>query len=315
MTVIPTTTGEIPFKAPGTDKPCKTWYKIVGDIESSDKTPLITLHGGPGAGYNYLTPLIDIYTQYKIPVIFYDQIGCGQSTHFPERMGDNDFWTFDLFLSELDNLIDTLGLREKGFYLLGQSWGGVLAGICATSRLKGLKKVIIASGPASLPLYVKGTKRLLSRLPEEVRKVLEEADRKGDYESPEYEKAAGVYYDRHVCRLEHPYPEDLQASFENLKADPSSYITVQGPSEFVITGWIKDWEGWQDAHKVEVDTLLLNAKYDEVTDICVEPWFRHIPRIKWVTFENSSHMAHWEERERYMQVVGEFLASSGQNVR
>ncbi|KAM7208550.1 L-amino acid amidase [Naviculisporaceae sp. PSN 640] len=312
MAASPIYRREISFHAPGADGkpgPCKTWYKVVGDLSSSTHPPLITLHGGPGAGHNYLLPLIDLYTAHKIPIIFYDQIGCGKSTHFPEKMGDNDFWTFDLYLAELDNLIDTLGIREKGFYILGQSWGGVLAGLCATRRLKGLKKVVIASGPASLPLYVKGTKSLLAELPEDVRKVLEDADKTGNYEGEEYEKAAGVFYDRHVCRLGQPYPEDLQAAFENLKEDPTSYITVQGPSEFVITGWIKDWEGWQDAYKVEVDTLLLNGRYDEVTDICVEPWFKYIPRIKWVTFENSSHMAHWEERERYMRVVGEFLST------
>lgn len=198
----------------------------VGDLSSSDRLPLITLHGGPGAGHNYLTPLIDLYTQLKIPIVFYDQVGCGNSTHFPEKLGDNNLWTFDLFLSELDNLIDTLGLRERGFYLLGQSWGGVLAGICACRRLKGLKKVIIASAPASLPLYMKGVKGLLAELPEEVRKALEEADRTGDYESEEYEKAAAVFYGRHVCRLDHPYPQDLQASFGNLKTDPTFYITV-----------------------------------------------------------------------------------------
>ena len=78
----------------------------------------------------------------------------------------------------------------------------------------------------------------------------------------------------------------------------------------MIIGSIKDWEGWQDAHKIEVETLLINGRYDEVTDLCVEPWFRHIPKIKWVTFENSSHMVHWEERERYIQLCGEFLRGS-----
>ncbi|KAK4182078.1 Alpha/Beta hydrolase protein [Podospora australis] len=139
MTDLPVTEGEIFFNAPGAGKPCKTWYKIVGNLQSSS-VPLIALHGGPGAGHNYLLSLTDLYRDHGIPVIFYDQIGCGRSTHFQEKMGDTSFWTFDLYLAELDNLIDHLNVREKGFYLLGQSWGGVLTGIYASLRPKGLQK-------------------------------------------------------------------------------------------------------------------------------------------------------------------------------
>ncbi|KAK3312558.1 Alpha/Beta hydrolase protein [Apodospora peruviana] len=302
---LSTTEGEVAFAAPGADKPCKTWYKVVGSLDS-DRLPLIALHGGPGAGHEYLSPLTDLHRDYGIPIIFYDQVGCGRSTHFPEKMGDVEFWSFNLFTQELDNLIDTLNLREKGFYLLGQSWGGLLCGLYASRRPKGLQKAIVASGPASMPLYVEGVNRLLAQLPSNVRKVLEEGERTGDRESSEYEKAAAVFYSRHVCRLD-AKPDDVQAAFKNLKEDPTAYLTIQGPSEFVITGSMKEWEGWQDAHNIEVDTLLLNGRYDEVTDLCMSPWFSYIPRVKWITLENSAHLAHWEDRERYIQVCGDFL--------
>lgn len=76
----------------------------------------------------------------------------------------------------------------------------------------------------------------------------------------------------------------------------------------MIVGSFKDWEGWREAHKIEVQTLLLNGRYDEATDQCIKPWFNHIPKVKWVTLENSSHMAHFEERDRFVQLVGEFLS-------
>jgi L-proline amide hydrolase len=81
----------------------------------------------------------------------------------------------------------------------------------------------------------------------------------------------------------------------------------QGPSEFTITGNLKDWEGWKDSHQIEVPTLLLNGRYDEVRDACVEPWFRTIPKVKWVTLEKSAHMTHYEERERFMELCKGFL--------
>ncbi|KAK4182773.1 Alpha/Beta hydrolase protein, partial [Podospora australis] len=144
--------------------------------------------------------------------------------------------------------------------------------------------------------------------PPDVRETLEECERRGDYESAEYEKASAVFYSRHVCRLD-PLLEEVEAAFRNLKEDPTSYLTIQGPSEFVIVGSLKNWEGWQDAHKIEVETLLLNGGHDEVTDRAMEPWFKHIPKekVKWVKFEDASHMAHWEEREKFMSICGGFL--------
>ncbi|KAI0414008.1 Alpha/Beta hydrolase protein [Xylaria grammica] len=306
MTTIPTKEGEVAFEAPGAAKETKTWYKILGDLTTSSEPPLVALHGGPGAGHEYLSPLTDLYRQYGIPIVYYDQIGCGRSTHFQERMGDESFWTFDLFIRELDNLVDHLQLRDRGFYLLGQSWGGMLGGAYAALRPRGLKKIVLSGAPGSIPLLAQGARDLLASLPEHTRATLAECDRKGDHESQEFQQASKVFYDRHVCRLD-PYPEDVMCAFKNLKEDPTAYMTMQGPSEFIIVGTFKDWEGWKEGHKIEAQALLINGQYDEATDLCVQPWFSSIPKVKWVTIEGASHMVHWEQRERYIQVVGGFL--------
>lgn len=145
--------GEIPFDIPQAGKPCYTWYKIVGELNPSTRksntTPLITLHGGPGACHEMLSPLADLNEKYGIPVIFYDQIGNGKSTHLREKAGDETFWIEELFVKELDNLIDYLGIRS-GFDLYGQSWGGLLASRYATLQRKGLRKLIIADASASV---------------------------------------------------------------------------------------------------------------------------------------------------------------------
>ncbi|KAK0710427.1 Alpha/Beta hydrolase protein [Apiosordaria backusii] len=243
------------------------------------------------ATHEYLLSLTDLYSTHNIPLIFYDQIGCGRSTHYRDKIADITFWTIDLFLNELDNLIDCLNLRERGFYLLGQSWGGMLAGVYAACKPRGLKKMIIASAPGSMPGY-----------------TIRECETNGDYESVKYKKAMGVWYRRHVCQVE-PMPEEVRSVMRRLGEDSTSYLTLQGPSEFTVTGSLKDWEGWKDAHNIEVKTLVLNGKYDEVTDKAIEPWVKHIPKdkVKWIKFEESSHMAHWEERERFMEVCAEFL--------
>ena len=171
--------------------------------------------------------------------MFYDQIGCGKSTHLRDKIRDESFWTFDLFIAQLDSLIDHLQLRSKGFYLLGQSWGGMLAGMYAARRPEGLKKLIIAGSPASFPLFVEGGKRLRAQLPLDIQEILEEGDRTGQLDTPEYERASGVFYKNYVCRVD-PMPQPVQKAFENLKDDPTAYITMQGPSEIVVDGSLKD---------------------------------------------------------------------------
>ncbi|KAI1372109.1 proline-specific peptidase [Hypoxylon crocopeplum] len=307
MSAHPTSEGEVAFDAPSAGKPCKTWFKIVGSLKESATPPIIALHGGPGAGHDYLVSLIDLYEKHGIPLMLYDQIGCGRSTHLPEKLGDETFWTVDLFIQELDNLVDHLGLRERGFHIVGQSWGGMLGGSYAARRPQGLRRIVLSGAPASMPLYKQACKIRLAELPEDVCKTLEECDKRGDHDSPEFKEAAGVFIKRYVCRLD-PMPEPIQHTFKNLKEDSTAYTTMQGHSEFDTVGTLRDWEGWKDAQNIEAETLLLNGKYDEVMDFVMEPWFAAINKVKWVTLENSSHTSMWEDRERYMQLVGDFLS-------
>ncbi len=223
MATHPSTEGEIALDVPQAGKPCKTWYKAVGDLDEASKAPIIALHGGPGSGHDYMVALIELYEKRGIPIIFYDQIGCGRSTHFPEKMGDEEFWTFDLFIRELDNLIDHLNLRNTGFHLVGQSWGGMLAAAYAARQPVGLKKMVLSSSPASMPLYNESCKRRLAELPPKTREVLESHEI--DHSSPEFKEASDVFMKTFVCHLD-PVPEPVQRAWKNLKENPSAYSTM-----------------------------------------------------------------------------------------
>jgi L-proline amide hydrolase len=76
----------------------------------------------------------------------------------------------------------------------------------------------------------------------------------------------------------------------------------------VSTGNLKDWSAIEEAHKITAPTLLINGKYDEVQDVAVAPFFEQIAKVRWVTLEQSSHMGHFEERTRFMEIVGGFLS-------
>ena len=90
-----------------------------------------------------------------------------------------------------------------------------------------------------------------------------------------------------------------------INADCLSYR--YGPSELISTGNLKTWSAVEEAHKIMVPTLLINGRYDEVQDVAVAPFFKRISKVRWVTLEKSSHMGHFEERERFMEIVGQFL--------
>jgi pimeloyl-ACP methyl ester carboxylesterase len=122
----------------------------------------------------------------------------------------------------------------------------------------------------------------------------------------EYQEAILVFYRRHVCRVD-PWPECVRRTFEKLDQYPEVYHTMNGPSEFYVIGTLKTWDITDRLHEINVPTLLLSGRYDEATPIIVETIHRSIPGSEWIIFENSSHMPHVEETDRYLQVLDRFL--------
>lgn len=186
--------GTVKFHLPSlpADKECYTWFKIVGDLTSS-AVPLVILHGGPGACHNYLLNLSLLASRHGIPVVFYDQLGNGLSTHIREKRLDADFWTPDLLLDELQNLLSHLGLGGRGgreYDLLGQSWGGMMGSMWASRRPIGLRRIIISNSPASMSLWVSSCRKWQQLLPEKLRNAIEKGEREKDYDSEEYKEVS-----------------------------------------------------------------------------------------------------------------------------
>jgi L-proline amide hydrolase len=278
----------------------KTWYRITGDI-GGQKLPLVVLHGGPGGAHNYLEALQGLATQGRA-VIHYDQLGCGLSTHLPEKGAD--FWTPQLFIDELNSLLKHLRI-DPAYHVLGQSWGGMLAAEFAVTRPKGLTALVIANSPASMVTWVEEANRLREALPREVQAMLLRHEKAGTTSDPEYVKATRVFYDRHLCRV--PWPEGVAQSFAQIEKDPTVYHTMNGPSEFHVIGTLKNWTIEDRLGRIEVPTLVISGRHDEATEACVRPYAERIKGARWEIFENSSHLPHVEETERYLQVVGKFL--------
>ncbi len=279
----------------------ETWYRVTGDL-TPGKPPIFILHGGPGAAHNYVDAYKLLANDGRA-VVHYDQLGCGNSTVLLHKGGD--FWTPQLFVDELENLVDHLGQRA-GFHVLGQSWGGMLGAEYGARRPKGLKSLTIANSPASMALWTAEAMRQRSEMPQDIQDALNRHEAAGTYNDPEYQKATMWVYERHVCRVV-PFPPEVTATFDQVARNPTVYNVMNGPNEFFVIGTLKNWDIIPELPKINVPTLVISGRYDEATPACVQPYKDHIKGAQWVIFENSSHMPHVEEKNLCMETVGAFL--------
>lgn len=200
----------------------QTAFKIFGDLKAGHR-PLVALHGGPGMPHTYILPMAELTVSRGIPVIFYDQLGSGMSSNLPNKT--KEFWTPELFMAELDNLLLSLGVADD-FDLYGQSWGGMLAASYVISRNpRGLGRLIISDSPADLELWTVANNALLSAFPLEFREMLKKHELAGTTDSREYQQGLHEFNKRHICTVD-PWPDVLNQAFAAVEENPTVYSTM-----------------------------------------------------------------------------------------
>ena len=269
-------------------------------------TALVVVHGGPGCSHDYLLSLAEIARSGR-PVIHYDQLGGGRSTH--RRDAPPEFWTVDLFLSELDNLLEYLGVADH-YYLLGQSWGGMLGAEHAIRRPPGLRALDLEQLAGLNGAVGRARRRSCGRsCPQRSKPRSIATKQTAPSSDPEYLAATQAYYDLHVCRVV-PNPPEVVRMQEILAEDPTVYNTMNGPNEFFATGTLARLErGRGGAVHPSADASYCRAGTTRPRRRRCEPFFERIPEVRWEIFEDSSHMPFVEEPERYRAIVEGFLAA------
>ncbi|KIJ63974.1 hypothetical protein HYDPIDRAFT_91084 [Hydnomerulius pinastri MD-312] len=281
-----------------------TWYTIYGDLSARGKTPLVVLHGGPGMSHDYMLSLAALAAGDDArPVIFYDQIGNAKSP-----CQDNEpetFWTIDLFIDELLNLVNHLNIQNS-FDVLGHSWGGMLAAELIIRRQPaGLKHVILADTLYSRKRSNEVVTRHLrdSGLTPEQQEILLKARVDGDMSHPEYGAANKSFQSQFGIR---------GLDVNNLPEELIKSLTL-GDKAGVLKAMLKhetgeDWDVTDKLNQIKIPTLIILGHYDFLADrdVC-QTYLDKIQNAKLVEFMESSHVPHWEQPEAYMDAVRSFL--------
>ena len=274
----------------------KLYYARYG---KGNKYKLLTLHGGPGGTHHYLLPLAELASR-GFDVVFYDQFGCGRSDD-PRKESD---YSLEYAVEEVEGVRNALFGNEK-VHLFGSSWGGMLALAYSLKYQDHLKSVTTSSGLSSIKETVKEMHRLIAQLPKKEREAIEKHEKDGDYSNPDYQKASMYFMKKHLLRWD-DWPEEVHKTTEMMDKR-GTYLKMNGPSEFTIIGTIKDVDFTHDLHTIHIPALITCGRHDEVTPEIARSIHERINGSQMVVFEDSAHMQFWEEKEKYLNVLADFI--------
>jgi proline iminopeptidase len=279
------------------------WTKRVGN---NPRIRVLLLHGGPGATHE-LYECFDGYFPYEgIEYIYYDQLG----SYYSDQPSDNELWTIERFVDEVEQVRQALDLNSDNFFLLGQSWGGMLAMEYALSHQENLKGLIISNMMSDVKAYNQYAKEVLGpQMPEEVLKEVLEMEEKEDFENPRYEELLMKHhYTDHVLRMPlEKWPNSITRTFDHL--NPEVYVYMQGPSEFGIIdkATLHDWNRSDDLPKIKVPTLTIGGTYDTMDPKHMEWMAGEVQNGRYLHCPNGSHLSQYDDQKIYIEGIVKFL--------
>jgi proline iminopeptidase len=277
------------------------WTKKVGN---NPKIKLLLLNGGPGATHEYFECMESFLPAEGIELIYYDQLGCGNS----DNPKDTSMWSLPRYVEEVEQVRQALKLDSSNFYLLGHSWGGILAMEYAQKYQQHLKGLIISNMMMSVPAYGKYADDVLAKqLDPKVLARIRAIETKGDFENPEYMALLMPnFYVKHICRIPlDQWPEPINRSF--AKMNQSLYVTMQGPSEFGVAGKLIKWDRMADLPKIAVPTLSIAGQYDTMDPKHMEKVAQLVQNGSYLYCPNGSHMSMYDDQQTYMAGLIKFI--------
>ncbi len=279
------------------------WTKKLGD---NPKIKLLLLNGGPGATHEYFECMESFLPAEGVELIYYDQLGCGNS----DNPKDTAMWSLPRYVEEVEQVRQALKLDSSNFYLLGHSWGGILAMEYAQKYQQNLKGLIISNMMMSIPEYGKYANDVLAKqFDPKVLAKIRSIEAKDDFKNPEYMALLMPnFYAKHICRLPlDQWPEPVNRAMG--KMNESLYVTMQGPSEFGVAGKLLKWDRMADLPKIKVPTLSIGGQYDTMDPKHMEKVAQLVQNGSYLYCANGSHMSMYDDQQTYMKGLITFINS------
>ena len=282
------------------------WTKRVGNNPS---IKVLLLHGGPAGTHEYFEAADSYFPGAGIEYYYYDQAGSAYS----EPIADpSSLLSIDHFVEEVEQVRTALGLGPDNFYLLGHSWGGILAIEYALKHQDKLKGLIISDMMSSIPAYNRYAHDVLMPMvsPPVLAEILA-IEAKKDFDNPRYEELLmPSWYEKHLLRRPAAeWPEPVLRSFAHL--NKKIYIPMQGPSEMGASGVLEQWDRSADLKRITVPTLVIGAQYDTMDPKHMEWMSKQFPKGQYLYCPNGSHLALYDDQATWFAGVLRFLKGSG----
>ncbi|MEN9347830.1 MAG: hypothetical protein RLZZ77_1341 [Bacteroidota bacterium] len=290
----------IPYEVKG--KHFSLWTQSVGKSETKK---LLLLAGGPGCTHEYFEGF-----EGKLPddveIIYYDQLGTGKSSN----PNDTNYWDLDRYVEEVEYVRQALGLDSTNFYLLGHSWGGILAMQYALKYQQHMKGLIISNMMSDAVAYGRYADEVLGpQMPPEVLAEVNAIEAAKDFSNPRYMELLNPhFYQHHICRIPmDKWPEPMNRSFAQINS--SLYVTMQGPSEFGIAGRLSNWDVSGQLKDIQKPTLVIGATHDTMDPKHMEWMSQQLPKGSFLLCPNGSHMCMWDDEATYFKGLTSFFNS------
>ncbi|MBC7557503.1 MAG: proline-specific peptidase family protein, partial [Chryseobacterium sp.] len=286
----------IPIKTPVGN--FKVWTKRFGN---NPKIKILLLHGGPAMTHEYMECFETFFQKEGFEFYEYDQLG----SYYSDQPKNDSLWTIDRFVDEVEQVRKAIGADVNNFYVLGNSWGGILAMEYALKYQKNLKGLLVGNMVASAPEYGKYSDILGKQMKPEVLAEIRELERKKDFSNPRYmELLTPNFYHEHLCRLK-VWPDAVERSFKHVNSE--IYTLMQGPSEFGISGRLANWDIKDQLKNITVPTLMIGAKYDTMDPKAMEAQSKMVKNGHYLYCPNGSHLAMWDDQKVFMTGVISFI--------
>jgi len=291
----------IPINTPAGE--FKVWTKRHGN---NPRIKLLFLHGGPGGSHEFFESADSYLPGAGIEYYYYDQLG----SWFSDKPTQTELWELPRFVDEVEQVRIALGLDSSNFFLLGQSWGGILAMEYALHHQEALKGLVISNMMSSCPAYNDYAQNvLMPAMDQDALAEIKGFESRGETDDPRYmDLLMEHHYQQHVLRMPlAEWPEPVQRSFPHINMD--IYVKMQGPSELGLSGTLENWDRTEDLATINVPTLVIGATHDTMDPAWMRMMSERLPKGRYLEC-SGGHVANVDDADTYFAGLIDFLLAT-----